>query len=150
MTKKNEKTRAAESFIQQLFETSHQFRLAADAKLKTSKIDLSAEQVRTLFALRNREGICMGELASLATRDKTTVTRMIDGLERLSLVVRVPSETDRRQMRLYLTTAGKGFVTKVKNMRPNLGSIISEALTPKELESARQALASIAAALKDL
>jgi DNA-binding MarR family transcriptional regulator len=146
--RKEEKSNPGEQLLKQLFETMHTFRLAADRKLKAHNIGLSPEQFKTLVEIHHHEGIIMSDLALCSFRDKTTVTRMIDGLERLNLVVRVPSESDRRQIRLYLTAAGKKTVEKVKSLNPNLGERIEQAITKAELKTVYKTLEKIKAALE--
>lgn len=69
--------------------------------------DLTFEQLMVLFILADRDGQNLRALASQADRDRTTMTRMIDGLERRNLVVRVPGRDDRRNKIVYLTSSGR-------------------------------------------
>ena len=46
------------------------------------------------------------EIAALMMRDKTTITRRIDGLVKKQLVERNPDPDDRRYFRIGLTVAG--------------------------------------------
>ncbi len=140
---------AAEKLVLQMVETMHAFRLAAERKLKAYNIELSPEQFKTLMALHHHKGISMSELADRSCRDKTTVTRMIDGLEKLNLVLRVTSETDRRQIKLYLTAAGKTQVKEVRRMQPDLRDVVAGTATIKELRATRKTLEAIMRALRD-
>jgi len=47
------------------------------------------------------------EIAALMMRDKTTITRRIDGLVKKGLVARTPDPDDRRYYRIGLTAAGE-------------------------------------------
>ena len=47
------------------------------------------------------------ELGEICFRDKPSITRIIDSLEKKSLVVRVPDQIDHRIKRVVLTKAGK-------------------------------------------
>ena len=47
------------------------------------------------------------ELGEICLRDKPSITRIIDSLEKKSLVVRVPDQIDHRIKRVVLTKAGK-------------------------------------------
>ena len=46
------------------------------------EIDLTMEQVMALKILDNEEGLNASEIAERADRERTTMTRMLDGLER--------------------------------------------------------------------
>lgn len=55
---------------------------------------------------RRREGISMSELSRLLLVSNGNATTVVDRLERDGLVVRVPSETDRRTIFVSLTPEG--------------------------------------------
>jgi DNA-binding MarR family transcriptional regulator len=56
-----------------------------------------------LYHLWKQEGISQQELCNATFRDKPSITRLVDNLEKQHLVRRVPSETDRRINLIYLT-----------------------------------------------
>jgi DNA-binding MarR family transcriptional regulator len=82
-------------------------RRAGQRLLTEKNMDMTFEQAVVLFILRERDGSDLRTVAEHADRDRTTITRMIDGLERRSLVVRVPDQTDARRRLIYLTHQGR-------------------------------------------
>jgi DNA-binding MarR family transcriptional regulator len=71
--------------------------------------DVTCEQWGVLVNLWHQNGQTQQELASMTCKDKTSMTRLIDGLEKRKIVVRTPGKTDRRQKNIYLTDKGKAF-----------------------------------------
>ncbi len=71
--------------------------------------DITVEQWRVLVTLWNREGQTQRELAEATHKDKTGITRILHGMERRDLVVRVPDKEDQRNNLIYLTRKGKAF-----------------------------------------
>ena len=67
---------------------------------------LSAQDFGILFRLHEQGPLTQVELASLMMRDKTTITRRIDGLVKKALVKRIPHPDDRRYFRIVLTDNG--------------------------------------------
>jgi DNA-binding MarR family transcriptional regulator len=65
------------------------------------------EQWIILSVLWEKEGINQQELSNLSDRDKTSITRLIDALEKNNIVVRVPDKSDRRNKLIYLTKKGR-------------------------------------------
>jgi len=65
------------------------------------------EQWIILSVLWEKEGINQQELSNLSDRDKTSITRLIDSLEKKNIVVRVPDRSDRRNKLIYLTKKGR-------------------------------------------
>ncbi len=60
-----------------------------------------------LARLFEADGITQQELACANCKDKTNITRLIDGLAKRNLIVRIPDSEDRRSNLVYLTEEGK-------------------------------------------
>jgi DNA-binding MarR family transcriptional regulator len=72
-------------------------------KFNGAGLNLTIEQWSVLYHLWKQEGISQQELCNATFRDKPSITRLVDNLEKLELVKRVPSENDRRMNLIYLT-----------------------------------------------
>lgn len=71
--------------------------------------DVTCEQWAVLMNLWHKNGQNQKELAGTTCKDKTSITRLLDGLEKKNFVVRVPAKKDARQKLIYLTSQGKAF-----------------------------------------
>jgi DNA-binding MarR family transcriptional regulator len=69
-------------------------------------LDLTVEQWSILVHLWKNDGVSQQELCNRTFRDKPSITRLVDNLEKLGLVQRRASDTDRRINQVYLTGAG--------------------------------------------
>lgn len=65
--------------------------------------DFNGPQGKLLYVLWQTEGISSAELAERAGLAPTTLTTMLDRMEKADLVQRVPHENDRRRLKLMLT-----------------------------------------------
>ena len=72
-------------------------------KFNAAGLSLTIEQWSVLYHLWKQEGISQQELCNATFRDKPSITRLVDNLEKQNLVKHVPSETDRRINLIYLT-----------------------------------------------
>jgi len=72
-------------------------------KFNSSGLNLTIEQWSVLYQLWKEDGKSQQELCNATFRDKPSITRLVDNLEKLNLVKRVASENDRRINRIYLT-----------------------------------------------
>lgn len=72
-------------------------------KFNNAGLNLTIEQWSVLYHLWKQEGMSQQELCNATFRDKPSITRLVDNLEKLDLVKRVGSEHDRRINRIYLT-----------------------------------------------
>jgi DNA-binding MarR family transcriptional regulator len=74
-------------------------------KFNTSGVNLTIEQWSVLYQLWKQDGASQQELCNTTFRDKPSITRLVDNLEKLNLVNRVSDENDRRINKIYLTKA---------------------------------------------
>ncbi|HET9906774.1 MAG TPA: MarR family transcriptional regulator [Anaerolineales bacterium] len=68
--------------------------------------DVTPEQWVVLNRLWEQDGLSQVELAERTFKDKPSTTRILNLLEKKSLVVRRPDEKDGRVLRVYLTASG--------------------------------------------
>lgn len=102
------------SFITGMASTALARRLQKN--FKQSAIEVTVEQWSVLYHLWKEEGISQQELCNRSFRDKPSITRLVDNLERLKLVKRVPSKQDRRINLIYLTEAGRKLQDETMTM----------------------------------
>ena len=92
---------------------------------------LSAQDFGILFHLSEQGSMTQIEIAAVMMRDKTTITRRIDGLVKKQLVERHPHPNDRRYYRIKLTHVGKKALSDitplVSGFQQELLSTISDA-----------------------
>jgi len=72
-------------------------------KFNVSGMNLTIEQWSVLYHLWKEDGKSQQELCNRTFRDKPSITRLVDNLEKLNLVRRVSSKEDRRINMIYLT-----------------------------------------------
>ncbi len=94
-------------------------------------IEITPEQWTVLYYLWSRDGVTQQELCNLTFKDKPSMTRLIDNLEKLNCVQRIPSKKDRRINIIKLTTKGRGLEPITK---PIVLSVIKEALSTLQQE----------------
>ena len=72
-------------------------------KFNTAGLTITIEQWSVLYHLWKEDGKSQQELCNRTFRDKPSITRLVDNLEKLNLVKRVSSKEDRRINMIYLT-----------------------------------------------
>lgn len=76
--------------------------------------DVSVSQCWALEGIVRGDGPTLNELAAELYLDKSTASRVVDGLERKGYVVRAPHPTDRRAVRLEATAAGRDLLERIR------------------------------------
>jgi DNA-binding MarR family transcriptional regulator len=100
---------------------------------------LSDIQLAALAALERHESMTPGELAEHEKVQPPSMTRVIAVLEERGLVLRAPHATDRRQVVLTVTPAGKDLVQRVRRRREAWLAQRLRELLPAEREILRAA-----------
>lgn len=70
-------------------------------------ISLTKTQWVLLKKLEEKNGVPQQELAFLTGRDKASLTRLINTVEKKGLVARIPSKSDKRINHIHLTKKGE-------------------------------------------
>lgn len=78
---------------------------------------LSDTQFAALAALARQAGMTPGELAAHEKVQPPSMTRVIAVLEERGLLARAPHPTDKRQVMLTATAAGRSLVGEVRRLR---------------------------------
>lgn len=110
---------------------------------RTQVIEVTPEQWTVMYYLWTRDGVTQQELCNLTFKDKPSMTRLIDHLEKLNCVERIPSKRDRRINIIKLTEKGRELETITK---PVVLNVIQEALsnlTRDDIDAACRVLISI-------
>jgi len=87
---------------------------------RAADIFITPEQWTILLSLSYKDGITQQELATTTFRDKPSITRLIDNLEKCSLVVRLGDKTDKRINLIHITKAGLALNEKAVQIALNV------------------------------
>ena len=74
---------------------------------RNAGLEITIEQWSVLYHLWKEDGLSQQELGNRTFRDKASITRLIDNIEKLGLVERIASKEDRRVNLVYLTDPAK-------------------------------------------
>ena len=75
-------------------------------RFRKADLGITAEQWTILAILWQKDKVTQQTLSDITLRDKPSITRLIDNLEKQNLVVRISDSSDRRVNLIYLTPKG--------------------------------------------
>lgn len=81
----------------------------------SSEVGLGYAQQHALWILHVQDGLTLTELGNIAMWNKSTTSLLISKLEKKGLVVKKSSEVGTREIKIYLTEAGKDILIKSVN-----------------------------------
>jgi DNA-binding MarR family transcriptional regulator len=107
---------------------------------KQRNIDITIEQWSVLYHLWKEDGISQQQLCEATFRDKPSITRLVDNLERQKLVKRVPSKDDRRINLIYLTAEAQQLQEQTRDIANQTLNEALEGVNNTQIEVAKEVL----------
>lgn len=93
-----------------------------------------------LFCLWKQEGLKMIELARASGLEPSTMTGLLDRMEREGFVTRVPDPDDRRAQNIMLTDAGRGVRRTVEKMVDDTLELLFDGIPQDDMDGANVVL----------
>jgi DNA-binding MarR family transcriptional regulator len=109
----------------------------------TEGIDITTEQWSVLACLWKKDKVTQQTLCTLTAKDKPSMTRLIDNLEKRNLVTRVSDHNDRRINLIHLTEAGTKLQAKATDIVQKIAMRTLHNISEEELNMSRNILKKI-------
>ena len=103
--------------------------------LKDYQIEINPSQGRIMFVLWQNEEISFKELAKKASLGKSTLTSMLDRLEKMGYIERIPSKIDRRKIMIKSTEKDKNLTNKYVQISQKMNGIYYKGFTDREIDT---------------
>jgi DNA-binding MarR family transcriptional regulator len=107
---------------------------------KEANVEITIEQWSVLYHLWKEDGLSQQQLCDATFRDKPSITRLVDNLEKLQLVKRVSSKNDRRMNMIYLAPEAKDLEEKTIELANQTLNEALEGVTIEQIEIAKLVL----------
>lgn len=102
--------------------------------LKEHGVDqLNPAQGRIMFVLWRSDGIAINELARETKLGKSTLTSMLDRLERAGMIERVPSREDRRKILIQRTDKDRSLEALYAKVSEEMGQLWYKGFTKEQI-----------------
>lgn len=98
-------------------------------------ISLTKTQWILLKKLHEKDGVPQQELAFLTGRDKTSLTRLVNTMEKKNLVARIPSKLDKRINHIFLTKNGESLFKESLPIIEKFITALQENISEEEINS---------------
>ena len=109
-------------------------------KFNMAGLNITIEQWSVLYHLWKQEGISQQELCNATFRDKPSITRLVDNLEKSGLVKRVASENDRRINLIYLTKQAQKLQEEAMQLAEDTLNEALETVPPEKIDVCKEVL----------
>lgn len=112
-------------------------------------LEITPEQWTVLIFLWEKDGVTQQELCNATFKDKPSMTRLIDNMERQHLVVRISDKKDRRTNLIHLTKDGRELEEKARIVASRTLKEALQGVTIDELSIGQELLKKIFFNTKD-
>ena len=107
---------------------------------KQAGIEITIEQWSVLYQLWKQDGLSQQQLCDATYRDKPSITRLVDNLEKLKLVKRVSGKNDRRINLIFLTRESQELEQRTMDLAAQTLQEALAGVPPTQVEFAREVL----------
>lgn len=104
-------------------------------KLQENGINITPEQYLVMDILWEKSSISQQNIADIIQKDKNSVTKIIDSLEKKNLVIRVVDKNDRRINKIELTEEGFALEKITTEVAINFMNDVVKNIDTKDLDT---------------
>lgn len=115
--------------------------------LDKEKLNITPGQMAVIYTLYKGDGISITELGKKCYLDNSTLTGIIDRLEKAGLVLRTGQQEDRRSFLICLTEAARELENRITGIMDRICSFMLTECTEEEITVFRKVLLNIFARL---
>jgi DNA-binding MarR family transcriptional regulator len=126
-----------------LFVAQQSLRTHIQAALLAEGVRVTLGQAGILFLLEKQDGQTMSELCTALGVDNSTLTGLVDRLERSGFVTRKAGQTDRRRFRVHITQEGLEESRRAKPVIRKVNREIKSGFPQDEIETFTHVLRSL-------
>lgn len=105
-----------------------------------SEYGLTPAQLFVFVALWTEDGINFSDLANRISIDVSTLTGIIDRMEKVGLVERKPDARDRRSIQLFLTSKAQQTGPEVLRLAADLDSVLRQPFPKSDIDTFERVL----------
>ncbi len=124
-------------------------RLYVAKLLKINEIELTIEQLRVMIVLWKESEIVQKDITEIIGKDKTSITRLVNGLEKSGLVKRIDFAEDKRHNRIVITDEGKKLEEPAMKVLKQVTRTLHSNFTQKEIDITTKVLKKLCVVLNN-
>ena len=125
-----------------VFTAQNRLRMYIRDELMAAGVKITLVQAGILFLLEEKNGRAMSELGRLLSLDNSTITGLIDRLEKSGFVQRKANHKDRRMSLFHITRQGIKEVNQAKTVINRINDEIKADFSKREIEAFKKILKS--------
>ncbi|GAB6070911.1 MarR family transcriptional regulator [Thiomicrorhabdus hydrogeniphila] len=122
------------SSLENLFQLVHALKRQLHQQTDQLNVDIAHMHIRVIKVIDKKQPCTANDIIQFLGRDKAQVTRLINMLIEKGLITKEINPNDKRSQYLNTTQAGVDILNEIKEIDSKTVQIMSQGLTPHELE----------------
>lgn len=110
------------------------YRQAIQKKLREFNIDLTFEMLQIMKCLYRKDRVNQQELANQTFKDKSSLSYLLNNMEKRQLVERVEDDVDKRNKLVVLTDEGQALHEQIKLLIETVYSKVEQKIDMQKLQ----------------
>jgi len=127
-----------------------EFTYLSNKKFREQHINLSKEQWIVLKYLNQQDGLTQNDLAFITHRDKTSMTRLINNMEKKGYIRREICEQDRRINHIFIKKSGRDILYQTVPIMTELIRMMQDGVSSDIIEETIKTLKKVQINLKQI
>ena len=111
-----EKIVKMQEFVYALLMVQASYRQAIQKRIREQGIDLTFEMIQVMRCLYRKDAVNQQELANQTYKDKSSLSYLLNNMERRRLITRVENSKDKRSKLIVLTEEGQALHQQIKTI----------------------------------
>lgn len=118
-----------------VFTAQKKLRTYLNGNLAADGVKATITQAGILFLLRHQDGRTMTELSQIMGLDNSTITGLIDRMEKSGFVTRNSNPSDRRLSHIFITPKGQEEASKAKTVIRRVNEEVKKGFSSAEIDT---------------
>lgn len=123
-----------QAFVYALLMVQASYRQAIQKKIREQGIDLTFEMIQVLRCLYREDAVNQQELANQTYKDKSSLSYLLNNMEKRSLIARVENTKDKRCKLVVLTDSGRALHQHIKEIVETVNQKVEDIADKSKLE----------------
>ena len=129
-----EKIVKMQEFVYALLMVQASYRQAIQKSIREQGIDLTFEMIQVMRCLYRKDTVNQQELANQTHKDKSSLSYLLNNMERRRLITRIENSIDRRSKLIVLTEEGQALHQQIKTIVETVYKKVEDTTDKRKLQ----------------
>ncbi len=134
-----------QNFVYALIMVNASYRQAIQKKIRDLDIDITFEMLQVMRCLIRKDNVNQKELANQVQKDKSSLSYLLNNMEKRNLISRIEDKTDKRYKLITITRQGKTVHDQIRSAIDSIYTKVDQTMDSREMEACIETMKEISA-----